>query len=235
MTATTRDDPGLGALVRASLHVARRLQGGGTMWCVSPGAPEHGRHLAVEFVHPVVVGARAMPAVDLSSVDPVAALRTQSRPGDVVVALGDVAHPVVRDVLRRAEPWGLVSIWIGPSSPPPPGTADHVITIDDPDRRAAHDGSLILRYHLLWEMTQICLEHPGAALDDPGPGDPDACTVCSDEARVAEVASATASGLAEVRTACGPRTADVSLVGPVGPGDLVLVHGGTAIAHVEGP
>ena len=50
-------------LAAAALALARRFAAGATMWCVSPHWPSHGRHVAVEFVHPVIVGKRALPAV----------------------------------------------------------------------------------------------------------------------------------------------------------------------------
>ena len=72
-------------LARASLALARRFAAGATLWCFAPAWPEHGRHVAVEFVHPVIMGKRALPAVAVDDPSPVAALRTRSRPGDVVV------------------------------------------------------------------------------------------------------------------------------------------------------
>ena len=50
-------------LAAAALALARRFAAGATMWCVAPQWPSHGRHVAVEFVHPVIVGKRALPAV----------------------------------------------------------------------------------------------------------------------------------------------------------------------------
>src|SRR5437660_67033 len=50
-------------LARASLALARRFQAGGTMWCASPAWPFHAHHVAVAFVHPVIVGKRALAAV----------------------------------------------------------------------------------------------------------------------------------------------------------------------------
>ena len=46
------------------------------------------------------------------------------------------------------------------------------------------------------------------------------------------VVSVDVTGAASVRTAGGVERIDVNLVAPVGPGDLVLVHAGTAIALV---
>ena len=59
------------------------------MWCVAPQWPEHARHVAVEFVHPVIVGKRALPAVSRRRRrTPIAALRTVAAPGDVLVVVG---------------------------------------------------------------------------------------------------------------------------------------------------
>ena len=46
-------------LASASMALARRMHAGATLWCVSPQWPEHAQHVAVEFVHPVIMGKRA--------------------------------------------------------------------------------------------------------------------------------------------------------------------------------
>ena len=84
-----RDSPGLADdLAAAALTLARRFAAGATMWCVSPRWPAHGRHVAVEFVHPVIVGKRALPAVHVDGGDLVGAVRLLARPGDVILAIG---------------------------------------------------------------------------------------------------------------------------------------------------
>ena len=85
-------------LARAALALARRFAAGATLWCLAPGWPEHARHVAVEFVHPVIMGKRALPAVTVDDPAPVAALRARVRAGDVVVLVStaDVAAAVVR-------------------------------------------------------------------------------------------------------------------------------------------
>jgi hypothetical protein len=100
---------------------------------------------------------------------------------------------------------------------------------------AAYDGSIVLRYHVLWELVHVCFEHPGllTAIDDSCALD-ERCVTCSDDGVVAEVQSVDATGAAVVRTALGTETIDVSLVAPVTADELVLVHAGTAIAKVEG-
>lgn len=63
------------------------------------------------------------------------------------------------------------------------------------------------------------------------------CITCSDEALTARVVRAdTQMGIAFVTINDGPEEEeiDITLIDEVGPGDLVLVHGGVAIANVDG-
>ncbi|MDP9020302.1 MAG: hydrogenase assembly protein HupF, partial [Actinomycetota bacterium] len=79
-------------LARAALALARRFHAGGTMWCASPSWAFHAHHVAVEFVHPVIMGKRALPAVVVpAGADLVASLRATVRPGDMVVAVAGTA------------------------------------------------------------------------------------------------------------------------------------------------
>src|SRR6185295_14589457 len=119
------------SLALAALSLARRFAAGATLWCIAPEWPEHARHVAVEFVHPVLVGKRALPAVSLDAATPVVALRSLVRAGDVILAVsrGDAA-PII-DVMRRAEAWGATTIWIGVGQRPADRTADHVLWADD--------------------------------------------------------------------------------------------------------
>ncbi len=55
---------------------------------------------------------------------------------------------------------------------------------------------------------------------------------CSDEGRIGEVITTDGSGATLVRTARGIETIDTTIVSAVAPGDLVLIHAGTAIAEV---
>ena len=111
-----------------------------------------------------------------------------------------------------------------------PGAAGHVLWVDHDDRAAPYDGRLTQRYHLLWELTHVCFEHPGLLVPVEGCTD-DVCITCSDDGNVAEVVDV--GGVhATVRHALGTTTIDTLLVGAVVPGDLVLLHAGTAIARV---
>jgi hypothetical protein len=238
------DAPGLADdLAAAALSLARRFAAGATMWCTSPQWPAHGRHVAVEFVHPVVVGKRALPAVDVDCGDIIGTTRLLARPGDVVLAVGPADDDIVGALLRRSPAWGLTSLWLGAGQRPPAGTADHVIWIDHADADAdadadaevaARGGDVVMLYHLLWELTHVVFEHPGLLENAPACTD-DVCTTCSDQGRVAEVAVVHEDGSAVVLAAGLLETIDVSLIDPVRPGDLVLVHAGVALTPLQEP
>ncbi len=216
-------------LARAAFDLARRFASGATMWCVAPEWPEHARHVAVEFVHPVIVGKRALPAVAIDSSDPVASLRAVARAGDVLLAVGRRDQAMIRDALRRAPAWGVQTIWLGVGEPSAATVADHEVWTGDASGVAAHDGGLILLYHLLWELTHVCFEHPGLLRDDDAACSDEICITCSDEGRLGEVVAIEKSQ-ATVRTARGVESVDLTLVVGVGVGELVLVHAGVAIA-----
>lgn len=222
-------------LAMASLALARRFAAGATLWCVSPVWEPHAHHVAVEFVHPVVVGKRALPAVALTGPDPVAAARASVRSGDVILAVADAADLVAGSLMRRAPVWGAATLWIGHGPRPPAGAADHVLWIDDTDPLPPVTGRFVQLYHLLWELTHVCFEHPGLLTPPEPECTDDVCVTCSDEGRLGEVVSpsGTAGGRTLVRTALGEEPVDTLLVEPVTVGDLVLVHAGSAIARID--
>lgn len=235
MTAAV--DEGLGEalaadLAGASLDVARRFAAGATMWCLSPSWEPHAQHIAVEFVHPVIVGKRALPAVALTGPDLVSTARLSVRTGDVVVAVSGAADPEVRSVMRRGPAWGATMVWIGSGPRPPAGAADHVLWIDDADPRIPATGGFVLLYHLLWELTHVCFEHPGLLVERPGECEDEVCITCSDEGRLGEVVAARDGVTAQVRTADGLESVSTVLVQPIEDGDLVLVHAGLAITKL---
>jgi len=208
---------------RASLALARRFNSGATMWCTSPSWPFHASHVAVEFVHPVIV------TVPIGA-DVVATLRANVRPGDIVVALAGSDDPQVGDAMRRGEAWGVETVWIGAGSDrPTSGAADHVIWLDTNDPLEASE-CFVRIYHLLWELTHVVFEHPGLLKDDAAAAvcTEEVCITCSDEGRLTEVVAVDGDE-AVVRALGVEERIDVSLIDPPQPGDLVLVHAGFAI------
>ena len=222
-------------LAEASVAVARRFAAGATMWCVAPDFPDHGQHVAVEFVHPVIVGKRALPAYCVDGADPVARLRLLAKPGDILVAIGYAGDHRLVEVLKRADPWGLTSLWIGAATSPgenPPAEFSIAVSTEEM-ATASLSGELVLRYHLLWELVHVVFEHPGLLAADKEECDGEVCITCSDEGRVAEVVRVEGTE-AEVLAGGQRETVDLSLVEDVGAGDMVLVHAGVAISLLEG-
>jgi hypothetical protein len=236
VVTTTAIDRGLDAELAADLAataftLAKRFAAGATMWSIAPSWEPHALHIAVEFVHPVIIGKRALPAVALTGPNLVDLVRVSVRPGDIVIGVGGADDPDLISVMRRSPAWGATTIWIGSGERPAAGAADHVLWLEDPDPRVPATGGFVLFYHLLWELTHVCFEHSGLLKPECAE---DVCVTCSDEGRLGEVVTPSAEGTAAVRTAWGVENVVTALVEPVIAGDLVLVHAGTAISRVDG-
>ena len=232
---TTAIDRGLGSelaadLAAAAFTLAKRFAAGATMWSIAPSWEPHALHIAVEFVHPVIMGKRALPAVALTGPNLIDLVRVSVRPGDIVIGVGGADDAQVFSVMRRSPAWGAATIWIGSGKRPAAGAADHVLWLDDPDPRVPATGGFVLFYHLLWELTHVCFEHSGLLKPECAE---EVCVTCSDEGRMGEVVSPSADGMAAVRTARGVETVATALIDPVVAGELVLVHAGTAISRIE--
>ena len=120
--------------VDAALWLARAFTSGRALMVRAPGCEDHAHHVAVEFVHPVVAGARSLPA---------AAYGLPTAPPPFATAPG----PLGTGASAR---W--CHLLIGP---PDGGPADLSIPADD------GDAAVMTGYHLLWELVQVALEHPG--------------------------------------------------------------------------
>ncbi len=241
MTVTTEPgggyvDTSLSAdLAAAALDLARKFHDGATLWVISPQWEPHAHHVAVEFVHPVIMGKRALPSVALVEPDPVAQARVATQPGDLLMAVASADEPAVVEAMRRAPAWGALTLWIGSGPRPPAGAANHILWVDSEDPMVPATGRFVLMYHLLWELTHVCFEHPGLLKPAVEEGTAEVCVTCSDEGRLGEVILEPADplGQALIRTAQGEEFVDVSVLGEVAPNDLVLVHAGTAIARLD--
>jgi D-sedoheptulose 7-phosphate isomerase len=131
--------------------MAERFAAGGRLIAVgaTPSARSDARHVAVEFVHPVIVGKRALPAIGLAGEGgPVAAqLALLAEPGDIVMAFEGAAIDVAveRGCLTIGYP-APGAAWVFD----PPG--------DDPFVRQE---IVETHYHLLWELVHVFFEHRG--------------------------------------------------------------------------
>ncbi|MEU6036757.1 SIS domain-containing protein [Actinomadura sp. NPDC047616] len=180
-----RAEPGR-ALAEQADHVARacrdmagRFRDGGKLIVFgSGGASTDAQHIAVEFVHPVIVGKRALPAVSLT--DDAAALtgiaaaeglgavfaaqvRLLGGPRDIALGLsGDGRCPEVLRGLRAARGLGMLTVALaGAGGGDVAAAADHplVTPCDDP---CVVKEMHVTMYHLLWELVHVFLEHPAA-------------------------------------------------------------------------
>jgi hydrogenase maturation factor len=222
------------SLAMAALALARRFSAGATMWCVAPQWSTHAQHIAVEFVHPVIVGKRSLPAVQVDIPDPAAVLRLLARPGDILVVASSGYEPRAKDLMRRSEAWGLTRLWLGAGAPPSPHIADHTVWLECLEAdTAARSGDIVLLYHLLWELTHVVFEHPGLLPEEPECL-AEVCLTCSDDGRVAEVVRVNDGGIVDVIVSGIADKVDATLVHPVSVGDLLLVHAGIAITTLDG-
>ena len=140
--------------------MAARFGRGGTLFAFGSGlSASDAQHVAVEFVHPVVVGKRALPALALAG--DVAfdhQLRQLSGPNDIALGFSVTgADPEVVQALAAASEMGLLTVALTGAAPL---AADHCIVVpaDDPLLvREMH----VTAYHLLWELVHVFFEHPG--------------------------------------------------------------------------
>ncbi|MEA2480863.1 MAG: D-sedoheptulose 7-phosphate isomerase [Thermoleophilaceae bacterium] len=135
-------------LARLCHRMAERFARGGRLLAVgaSPAGWSDARHIAVEFVHPVIVGKRALPALAVSA----AHVGLLAEPEDVVVAF----EPASDEALGVARGRGCLTIGFGGAA----GEWRFAAASDDPfvAQEIAETS-----YHLLWELVHVFFEHRG--------------------------------------------------------------------------
>jgi D-sedoheptulose 7-phosphate isomerase len=125
----------------------RFLAGGRLLACgASQQDRSDARHVAVEFVHPVIVGKRALPAICLAPGE----LELLSEPADAVIVFG--LDATIAAVRKR----GCLTIGFEP------GAAEWVFEPATGDPFVAQELIETL-YHVLWELVHVFLEHAGRA------------------------------------------------------------------------
>jgi D-sedoheptulose 7-phosphate isomerase len=132
------------------LMAERFARGGRLVACgTSPAARSDARHVAVEFVHPVIVGKRALPALAVASED----LELLCGTEDIVMVFGEVSRKEA-DALAVVRGGGALTIsfvrgraeWeFAPPSDDPHVSQELVETL----------------YHVLWELVHVFFEHRG--------------------------------------------------------------------------
>jgi D-sedoheptulose 7-phosphate isomerase len=130
-----------GRIARLCHACAERFEAGARLLAVgaTPTARSDARHVAVEFVHPVIVGKRALPALALEP-DQLGAV---AEPGDIVFAFAGGGLTVT---VGEAE-WRF-----------DPAVADPFVGQE----------LIETTYHLVWELVHVFFEHSSRSVHDAG-------------------------------------------------------------------
>jgi D-sedoheptulose 7-phosphate isomerase len=135
-------------------RMAERFARGGRLIALgeSPQDRSDARHVAVEFVHPVIVGKRALPAIGLSREG--GALEHQvellAAPNDIAIGFGAGSAAAV----ARARERGCLTIAYEPLG------AEWEFQPPSPDPFIRQELAET-HYHLLWELCHVFFEHRG--------------------------------------------------------------------------
>lgn len=115
----------------AALSLARVFSAGGRLIVSALDRPDHARHVAVEFVHPAITGARSLPSFAIAPDD----IDHVLGPDDALLIIESADHRLDRSLPQNAQ---LLVVGAEQSEP-----------------------ELVRWYHVLWELVQLGLEHPG--------------------------------------------------------------------------
>jgi D-sedoheptulose 7-phosphate isomerase len=168
------------AVARACHAMALRFHGGGKLVVFGNGGPStDAQHVAVEFVHPVIVGKRALPAIsltaDVATLTGIAnrvglsevfahQIRILAEPADI--ALGISTDGDCENVLRgleAAHDAGLLTIALVGGDGGRIGRTpdvDHLLVARSTDPLVVKEVH-VTAYHVLWELVHVFFEQPG--------------------------------------------------------------------------
>jgi D-sedoheptulose 7-phosphate isomerase len=139
-----------GRLAQLCHRMAERFARGGRLVAFGASAADRSdvRHVAVEFVHPVIVGKRALPAFGIECDE--AALLVA--PEDLVIAFG--AGEEVERAVAAARARGCLTLAFAPVG------AEWTLIAPTDDPFIAQE-LIETSYHVLWELVHVFFEHRG--------------------------------------------------------------------------
>jgi D-sedoheptulose 7-phosphate isomerase len=136
--------------------MAERFARGGRLIAFGDGpvARSDARHVAVEFVHPVIVGKRALPALALTAEGGPLARQVELlvEPDDIALAFGE--HPATVTALHLARECGCLTLAASRVG------AEWELVPKEQDPFVLQELVETL-YHLLWELVHVFFEHRG--------------------------------------------------------------------------
>ncbi len=163
-------------IAQACWAMARRFHQEGRLLAFGNGAwATDAQHISVEFVHPVIVGKRALPALaltndsaTLSTINMAEAIfvrqiRVLARPQDIALGFspdGDCAN--VLAALETARHMGLLTLGLGggDGGQMQQAALDFCFIIPSNDPMVIQETHETL-YHVLWELVHVFFEHEG--------------------------------------------------------------------------
>jgi D-sedoheptulose 7-phosphate isomerase len=168
------------AVAEAGYAMAQRFHSGGKLLVFGNGsASTDAAHLAVEFMHPVIVGKPALPAIalnnDIATVTGVAGrrgfadvyadqLRTLACPADIALAISaNGTCPNVYAGVIAARERGLLTVLLTGNAGGEGKLADHLLVAHDSDPAVVKEVHVTI-YHLLWELVHLLLAQPAVLL-----------------------------------------------------------------------
>jgi D-sedoheptulose 7-phosphate isomerase len=148
-------------LARLCHRMAERFARGGRLVAagLTPAARSDVRHVTVEFVHPVIVGKRALPAIGLTRDG--GPLRPQveliAQPEDIVIGFGTAGERggEVREALALARQRGCLTVAFEADA-----GAEWELPVGATDPSVAQELAETA-YHVLWESVHVFFEHRG--------------------------------------------------------------------------
>lgn len=172
-------EPQAGRIAEACWAMARRFYQGGRLLAFGNGAwATDAQHVAVEFVHPVIVGKRALPALalpndsatlsgliagDATSQTFARQLRALARPQDIALGFApDSQGANVLTALREARSMGLLALAFvgGEQDEQAQEASDFCFAVPSSDPLTIQETHETL-YHILWELVHVFFEHEG--------------------------------------------------------------------------
>ena len=175
-------------ILDASLAMARGFsQGRKLLVCGNGGSATDAQHVAVEFMHPITVGRKALPAIclnnDMAMVTAVAndvsfadvfvrQIIALAKAGDVLIAISTSGNSDnLLHAFRTARKMKMVTIGFAGSDGGKmkeihhEGLLDFCFTVPTSSIHRIQESHVAL-YHVIWDMVHTFLEHP-AVLSDP--------------------------------------------------------------------
>ena len=168
------------AIALACYDMAQRFHQGGKLIAFgNGGSSTDAQHIAVEFVHPVMVGKRDLPAIsltnDMATLTSLAnrhgwhdvfayQLRYLAHPQDIAIAISqDKPGQNILRGLEVAKQMGLLTIVLtGGNSDAMAAhiTVDHLLVAPAEEPQIVKEMQVTI-YHILWELVHVFFEPPG--------------------------------------------------------------------------